>query len=217
MSSSSAAGSLVSSRRDLPTGSHECCSPSVRWRQRARWLADLPPVTERVDDLTEPPSVLVLDRREFLCALAHGRGYDALGVVHDEQQPPGCTAETVGTKALHFVVRALDPEPGAVDVELSHDVVAIADQVQHGRAECSLVERDRCTGAINPQLWLDAGHPSRVGRTLLSFAVRGRCAATCAQLGPLRDAVGVLGGGVVRRRYRVPSWSGARRSAVASS
>ena len=32
---------------------------------------------------------------------------------------------------------------------------ALADPVEHNRAECGLVERDRVGSAFNPQLWLD--------------------------------------------------------------
>ena len=76
-------------------------------RSLARWSgferkANLPFMTEWIDDPAEQPAVLVVDWRGLGCAGGHRLPDNALGIFDDEQRPAGRAIDCARAEALHL-------------------------------------------------------------------------------------------------------------------
>ena len=63
-----------------------------------------------------------------------------------------------GLKRLMDGDAAVTQNAASPTAKLRNDVIALPDTMQDNRAERRLIELDRRTGSINPQLRLDASH-----------------------------------------------------------
>ena len=89
-----------------------------------------------------------------------------VGIIDDEQKPCGCPADHMRGEATHFSVPRRNPEHSLANSELSHDVIALTDEVLHCCAESEPVKADRIAGSLDPQLRLDTRHTPRRAKTL---------------------------------------------------
>jgi hypothetical protein len=69
-----------------------------------------------------------------------------------------CAIDRARVKPLHRRSGGGDPEGCIADAELRDDLVALADEMQDGRAEGGGVEGKRFARVLDPQLRLDARH-----------------------------------------------------------
>lgn len=107
----------------------------------------------------QSPAELVLYVGQQLGSSRDCSLHDDGGVVDDQQCPTRRARDRRRSQPLPARLRACDPEPRIPDLQLGHDVLAIADLVQDHRVECPPIERDRFSTAINPQLRLDPTNP----------------------------------------------------------
>jgi hypothetical protein len=77
-------------------------------------------------------------------------------VVDHQQHSAGSAPIRTRTRALRG--RTRDPITGLPHGQLGDHIVAVADEVQHGRAKRSLVEGDRLARTLDPEFRLDARH-----------------------------------------------------------
>ena len=113
-------------------------------------------MTERIDDPTKTPPVLVGDRRSLGCARDNGPFNQSVRVFGGQKDAASPPSDRTGAEALHALARRADPERPFAHCELSDDVLAVADAVQDARTECPLVEVDSCRRTFHPQFWLHA-------------------------------------------------------------
>lgn len=119
---------------------------------------DLPLVPERVDDSSEPPSVLVVYRRGLSRAGRDRLPGNCFGIVDDEQHPAGCAVDGSRAETPQGGGRRCHPERCFTDSELSDGVVSFTHSVQNRCAERRLVEGDGVAWPVDPELRLDARH-----------------------------------------------------------
>ena len=127
-------------------------------RPLAEWPPDLPLVSEWVNNPAQAPAMLIADRGNL-----PGAGVDRLleyraGVVDDEQRPTSCSVDRLGAEAPSIRRCSRYPEGSVTDCELHDNVVAVSDAMQDDRTERRLIELDRRSGSIDPELGLDASH-----------------------------------------------------------
>jgi hypothetical protein len=82
-------------------------------------------------------------RVTFLLLRRGGLRCHCVGVVDHEQRPAGGAIDRARVKPLHRRGGGRDPEGCTADAELGDDLVALADEMQHGRAERRGVEGER--------------------------------------------------------------------------
>lgn len=133
---------------------------SSRGRPCGDRRADLPLVPEGVDNPAETPAVLIPNRRRLPRARRDRLRDDVIGVVDDKQSSARRAGHGLGAEALHARVRCGDPERRVADGQLRDDLIAVAHQVRDLRPERRLIEGNGCARALDPQLGLDARHPS---------------------------------------------------------
>src|SRR6266511_4446894 len=97
--------------------------------------------------------------------------------------PLSWTPSCAGAEPLHGRGRCRHPERCVAHAELRDDVGPVADSVKDGCAECGLVERDRFTRSLDPQLRLDTRHraspPFTTSRSLYREGSTGNFLASC--------------------------------------
>src|SRR6266516_4526083 len=121
-------------------------------------LADLPLVTEWINDAADPPAVLIADRGQLSSASSDGPRQHGIGVLDDEQCPARATADRLRTEPPCAGPRRSHPEHRVSDGQLRDDLLTITHPVEHRRAERVSVERDRLAGVVDPQLRLNTRH-----------------------------------------------------------
>ena len=99
--------------------------------------------------------MLVADRHELARASGDRLSDDRFRVVDEQQYSAGRAVECRRAETPQGRRRRGNPKRRVADSKLGNDLLALADPVEHNRAECGLVERDRVGSAFNPQLWLD--------------------------------------------------------------
>src|SRR6266487_734925 len=107
----------------------------------AQRSADLPVVTEWIDDAPETPSVIVHNRRYFGCACANGLCANRRGIFHNQEHPNRASAQRFGTEVEVLWGFFGNPELGAGHRQLS-DTAAVH-SVQFARAKRRFVEFNR--------------------------------------------------------------------------
>ena len=114
-------------------------------RPGAERPTDLPLVPGGVLDPAEPPAMLIPDRRQLRRTRGACLRDEVVRVVDHKQHSAGRAAIRTRTRAIRGCAR--DPVTGVPHGQLGHDIVAVADTVQHGRPERGLIEGDRVARA----------------------------------------------------------------------
>ena len=132
--------------------------PSIRSARRpsSGRLADLPLVAEGIDDPADAPAVLVGDRGGFGRAGRKSLRQQPVGIVDDEQGAARATTDRLRAEPPMRGRAEATQKDASPNGELRDDAVAVADTMEHARAEGSRVEPNRLTSALDPQLGLDA-------------------------------------------------------------
>ena len=129
---------------------------------RSERVADLPLVSERINESADSPSVFVLRRRRLDTARRDASAHHRVGIIDDQKKPGCCSPDGNRAEALHIFPSRRHPEHCVADGELHNDVISFTDTVKDRCPESLLVERNRLTGVFNPQLRLNARHTFRL-------------------------------------------------------
>jgi len=124
-------------------------------------------MTERIDDSSEAPTVLVRDRGRLGSPGSDGLINHVIRVVDNQQRSARGAIDGARTQALHTRVGRCHPERGLPDAQLGDDLIATANTVKDRGPEGRLVERDGLIGAVDPQLRLKADpHPMSIAQNV---------------------------------------------------
>ena len=115
-------------------------------------------MTERIDNPAHPPAVFVGNLRYGGSTRTHRPVKDGIGIIDHQQSPARCAADGLRAEAAAARPCRCHPECGIANGQLRDDIVSLTDAVQNGCAKRHLVEGNRRTGAVEPQLRLDIHH-----------------------------------------------------------
>src|SRR5512132_103418 len=142
--------------------------PSIRSARRPRSgrLADLPLVAEGINDPADAPAVLVTYRGLLGRAGRNSPLQHHVGILDHEQGPARSTTDRLRTEPPHARPSCGHPERRFANGQLRDDLVTLTHTAQHPSAERILVELNRLTSPLDPQLRLDARHREDSPRSL---------------------------------------------------
>lgn len=166
-------------------------------------------MTERIKDPAQAPAVLVGHLRSRGGAGPDRPREHRVWIINQQQGPARRAADR--PRAEPRAVRSArgNPESRVPDHQLRDDLIAFAYLVLDPRAESRLVERDGRSGAIDPQLRLDARHAGERSRTHQRRCYR-EVTGRWAGYGPAMDSAREeLAGGMARWRSIRPGQKGA--------
>jgi hypothetical protein len=180
--------------REAPGARQRPPRPNVSgsgWRPGSKWPADLPFMTERIDDPAQAPAVLVGHVGCWRGAGADRLREHRIWIVGYQQDPARCTADCLRAEPRSVRSARGNPERGVSDRQLRDDLVSLPDAMQGSGAESCLIELDSGSSAIDPQFRLYTRHAGDGSRRLPdSRRVRRRLAAAGRDCTSLRDRWG---------------------------
>jgi hypothetical protein len=120
------------------------------WRPGTYRPADLPLMTERIEDPAQTPAVLV---GHLGCR--NGTGLYCLGkhrvrIINNKQNPAGRAADRPWAEPWSVRSARRNPERGVSDRQLRDDLIAFANLMKDSRTKSYLVERNGRGSAIDP-------------------------------------------------------------------
>src|SRR6185369_8793512 len=105
-------------------------------------------MSERIDNTSEPPSVVVSDRHYLFCSRGYGAGKDGVRIGNDQDHPGGTAIEGLGAEVMMLWRFIRQPELCPVDRKRCYDRTGVFEKKNFLCSECRLVEFE-CSFAIS--------------------------------------------------------------------
>src|SRR5262249_15254601 len=136
-------------------------SPCSAWRPHACRPADLPLMTERIENPAQPPAMLIGHLRCRRGTGAYRLREHRVGIIDYQQDPARRTPNRLRAEPRPLRPARRNPECGVSNRELRDDVISLPHTVKDPGTEGRLVERDSRISVVDPQFRLDTRHAGR--------------------------------------------------------